>query len=67
MTWVSVCSPTGLYSESMISWVRSISGLNVSEARVSVNLNKKRFGGEREEKREEQGRVRGRARGSSLH
>lgn len=30
-------------------WVRSISGFNVSEARVSVNLNKKRFGREREE------------------
>lgn len=47
--WVFLCSPTGLYSESMISWVRSSSGFNASEARVSVNLNKKRFGREREE------------------
>lgn len=47
--WVFLCSPTGLYSELMISWVRSSSGLNASEARVSVNLNKKRFGREREE------------------
>lgn len=47
--WVFLCSPTGLYSESMILWVRSSSGFNASEARVSVNLNKKRFGREREE------------------